>query len=291
MGILLPVQSRAQSADAPTVAQPGIQIFVAFSDARGNSLPAPTKDMIQARVADKPAEVEEIRPLKDEPLIFSMVVDLSGSTKPYAEQQIEAASKLYRALFTGKSRGYLILFKDKLAPSDRFLAPEAVEDALRKFPAETRKGSTALYDAIAYACTNQLRGATPSPNSRRAVIVFSDGGDNASSHSLRETIELAQQGGVPVYAINQSKGVGHFSSRMEKLESQNLQTLSENTGGDVTHLREPGTIVEHLLSLLEGQTLLTVQTPPLRSGNGYPVKIESVDKNIHVLAQKEYYPH
>lgn len=144
-----------QSSAAPTAVTSG-QVLFTVSDDSGNAVPAPAKDSLRLRIDKQPVEIEEIRPLKNSPLFFSVLLDISGSSKQFADQQIAAATKLFADLSTGENHGYLILFKSEIATSDRFIGTSSVEEILRRFPPPSRSGGTALYDAIIHATTEQL---------------------------------------------------------------------------------------------------------------------------------------
>ncbi len=59
-------------------------------------------------------------------------------------------------------------------------------------------GGTALFDGIYDAVSVAEREAD---NKRRAVIIISDGGDNHSRYSLRDTKKLLEEAGMPVFAV------------------------------------------------------------------------------------------
>jgi Ca-activated chloride channel homolog len=59
-------------------------------------------------------------------------------------------------------------------------------------------GSTALFDGIYMGVAAAQREAE---NSRRAMIIISDGGDNHSRYNLRETRTLLEEADVPVFAV------------------------------------------------------------------------------------------
>src|SRR5205807_2039778 len=145
-------------------------------------------------------EVAEVRSVRDDPLVFSLLVDYSGSSREMQDSQVETAIRLSQALSKTGNRGYLILFTSDLLTNDHFIGAETVEQILRKNN-NVRKGSTALYDAIVHACTKQLNGANVPQSFRRAIFVFSDGGDNSSRHSLEQTLEAVQGESIPIFSI------------------------------------------------------------------------------------------
>ena len=58
-------------------------------------------------------------------------------------------------------------------------------------------GETALYDAIAVALDHLQQGNCD----KKVLVLISDGGDNASKHTLPQVIELARNSGAIIYAI------------------------------------------------------------------------------------------
>jgi hypothetical protein len=259
------------------------------SDDAGNPAPAPARDSVRLRIDRQSIEIDEVRSLKNSPLFFSVLLDVSGSSKKFADQQIAAASKLFGDLSTGNNHGYLILFKSEIATNDRFLSTSSVEEILRRFPPQTRYGATALYDAIVHAAMEHLSSTKVPRNSRRAIFILSDGGDNSSHKSLEQTLKLVQNEGIPIFSIGFSRDKGSDSRRELKRDLEVLKTLSDATGGFVTFLDQPGDPVQRAAYLIDGQCLLLFKPPTLKPNKSYALKIESSAKEIHVLAPTEYF--
>jgi Ca-activated chloride channel family protein len=72
-------------------------------------------------------------------------------------------------------------------------------------PKEMRELGTAFYDSIFYSVEQKLEKA----DGRRALLVFSDGEDNSSSHDMMTTIEAAQAANVLVYTIRYTETMKH----------------------------------------------------------------------------------
>jgi VWFA-related protein len=76
------------------------------------------------------------------------------------------------------------------------------------------RGGTSLYDAVFLASNDVLQ----KQSGRKAVIVLSDGVDNASKTSLTEAVESAQRADILVYSIlfadEQQQGMGGFGPGM-----------------------------------------------------------------------------
>jgi Ca-activated chloride channel family protein len=148
-----------------------------------------------------------------------------------------------------------IFLKDVLGPKDRVFAvafgnhlklvndftqsgPQLLEQ-MKKFdhdnrgypeigPREDRDLGTAFYDSIFYSVVEKLAGQ----DGRRALIVFSDGEDNSSSHDMMTTIETAQAANVLVYDIRYTqKSHGQLTAR-NKYGIRVMDRIAKETGGD-----------------------------------------------------------
>lgn len=94
-------------------------------------------------------------------------------------------------------------------------------------------GITALYEALVRV-NHDLAART----GKKAIIVFTDGADNASMLSARLAIEKAKQRGVPIFTIAQGEAVFH-----PELVSQ-LNNIAQSTGGVPFLIHKPGEIAE-----------------------------------------------
>ena len=72
--------------------------------------------------------------------------------------------------------------------------PDELAKAIADTPAT---GQTALYDALYLA----YRGLEAGTREKKALVVISDGGDNASSHTLAGILKLAGQSSAVIYTI------------------------------------------------------------------------------------------
>jgi hypothetical protein len=278
----------SQSSAAPATEASG-QVLCTVSDDAGNPASTPAKDSVRLRIDKQPVEIDEIRSLKNNPLFFSLLVDVSGSSKQFAHQQIAAASRLFGALSTGNNHGYLILFKSEIATSDRFVDTSSAEEILRSALPQARSGGTALYDAIVHAETEQLSSTKIPGNSRRAIFILSDGGDNSSHKTLLQTLKFVENKGIPIFSIGFSRDKGSDSPRELQRDREILKTLSHTSGGLLTFLDQPGDAAQRAVALIDGQCLLLFKPLTLKPNKSYALKIESSVKEIHVLAPTKYF--
>jgi len=181
----------------------------------------------------------------DLPLRVGMLLDTSNSIRDRMKFEQEAAIDfLYNVIRRKKDQAFLMVFDNEPSIIQEFTDElGTLRDVILR---QRAGGGTALYDAIYAACKERL-GNPPlptgeSPEVRRVLVVISDGDDNLSSHSRGEAIEMAQRGGVVIYAISTStqwvsaieeKDPAKRSNRKYHMEASDkvLEQLAEETGG------------------------------------------------------------
>jgi Ca-activated chloride channel homolog len=116
--------------------------------------------------------------------------------------------------------------QDVLTPRDRaFLV--CFGNHLRLVSDFSASGES-LMDAIYYGVTARLAAGV---GGRRALIVFSDGGDNSSAHHMLDAIEAAQTGDVRIFAMRYTElREGHLTAR-NKYGTSVMWRIARETGG------------------------------------------------------------
>ncbi len=137
---------------------------------------------------------------EDVPVTVGLVVDGSGSMRPKHDDVLSAAQTFVQASNTNDEI-FVVNFNERvsfdLPDNVPFTSkPELLQQALAQSPIS---GETALYDAINAASLKQLKRGT---RDKKVLIVISDGGDNASSHSnLKQILTLAVESNAVIYTI------------------------------------------------------------------------------------------
>ena len=162
---------------------------------------------------------------EDAPVSVGLLFDASGSMRPKMLKATEAAAAFFHVA-NPEDEFFLVEFNDRA----RLLVP-FTQDAGEVYAeiARTRPtGRTSLVDAVLLAVTQMKKARNP----RKALVVFSDGGDNWSRHSVREIRNALLESDVQVYAM------GIFDpdfTRSHPIEERNgpalLDELSTLTGG------------------------------------------------------------
>jgi len=175
------------------------------------------------------------------PINIAILMDLSGSQEYTFPQEKIAAGEFLRSIIRpGKDSAAILTFQDDVeliqGLSSRMdslnRAFDEIQYSRRLGSASTRHQATALYDAIYITADEVLardevrRGAVDEQVTRRAIILLTDGVDNASSRKLDEAIDRAWRAGVIIYSI----GIGD-RFRFEGVREDVLRRLGEETGG------------------------------------------------------------
>jgi VWFA-related protein len=162
------------------------------------------------------------------PVSMAFLVDTSGS--------MDIAGKL-----TNAKRAIRSIVQGRLPGDDfaLFAFAEGEVKMVADFSSDSRKllaamdelsagGQTALFDAVA-ATPRLLKGK----NAKRAIILFTDGVDNASKLSPTQMAEILQQVSTPVYAIGMKNVMYDLltESQRQELFVDNLKMLAVSSGG------------------------------------------------------------
>ena len=181
------------------------------------------------------------------PLTLGLIVDASGSQERFSKQHEKDLQVFLKSVLGPKDRAFLLGFGNHLRLVSDFTqsGPEMME-RLKQYekssdrfpeigPAEKRDLGTAFYDAIFYATEERLK----NQEGRRAILIFSDGEDNSSSHDMMTTIEAAQAANVLVYTIRYTETMKHGElSARNKYGIRVMDRIAKETGAWNVDARE-----------------------------------------------------
>jgi len=137
-------------------------------------------------------------------------------------------------------------------------------------------GSTALWDAV-WASSNELLSIS-ADNTRRAIILLTDGVDTISQVKMHEAIERAQKADALIYAI----GIG--DAYQGGVDTGSLRKIAEKTGGRAFFPRsesELRTAFDQIQRDLREQYLVAYSpSNKARDGSYRVIKIEVVEPEL-----------
>jgi VWFA-related protein len=215
--------------------------------------------------------------MSDAPISTGVVFDTSGSMKGRIQDSRAALEQLFQTA-APQDEFFLVRFSDR---------PELVSplthdpgEISRRLGSVIPRGWTALYDAIFYA-VQEIRSAA---NSRRALLVLSDGEDNNSRYSESEALSMVREADVRVYAI------GIFR------RTRCLAKMAAETGGRMIWVHKlsdmPDAIHRVTLEMRNVYVLSYFSSNRPSDGKYRKVKVEvqaRSDEPLHVTWRHGYY--
>lgn len=162
---------------------------------------------------------------EDAPLSVGVVFDESGSMAYKIRTSREAAAQLLNTL-DKSDEAFLVEFSDVAKVSIGFTDhTEEIQGALNNAHAA---GLTAMLDAI----ENGLLEMKKARNSRKAIVIVSDGGDNSSHYTSAQIESLVRQADVQIYTMGVFEPVMSFGQTPEEVSGPRLLSeISTQTGG------------------------------------------------------------
>jgi len=172
-----------------------------------------------------PEHILEFVPQSQLPLRLGLLVDTSESVENRAPFEKQAARKFLQRMITVQSDlAFVAGFNSSISVAQDFTAdPIALTVGVDKLA--RRGNSTSIFDAIEYGCW-KLAAYPDEDRVAKVLIVLTDGEDNSSHRSLRQSIKFAEDAGVTVYTV--STGVDLDT---ETDAARVLKAIAEGTGG------------------------------------------------------------
>lgn len=200
-------------------------------DKKGRFVDGLEKKDFRVRVQGVSVDVDTFERDENAPLSFAFLLDTSGSMR--IAGKLETAKNAIRNIIRNRKPGddfALFAFSEGEV---RLIADFSSDPArlLRELWDLEASGQTALFDAVAATPSRMTAGR----NGKRAILLFTDGVDNASHLTPVEMGEILQQVSIPVYAIGMKNvAFDHLTEEERRdLALDNLKLLSSSSGGQM----------------------------------------------------------
>jgi VWFA-related protein len=218
---------------------------------------------LRVREAGVERPVDRVISASEAPLDVALLLDMSTSMKEHVLDLEEAALQFVEKSLEEKARVTVIAFDAKarvaLWPTnDR----EKIERSIQSLRV---RGTTALHDAMITAILQLQAGG-----SRRAIVVLSDGLDNASVFAMSDVLEVSRRNAVPLYVAVLNPFFQAPPSRAympvispEAKAQKELAQLARSSGGMAFELRSvdnAGAIWKKIADDLRNQSLVIYRT-------------------------------
>ena len=264
-----------------------VLVSVTITDPMNRLVTGLEKDNFQVFEDKQPQEIRHFSS-EDAPISLGVIFDMSGSMSNKIEKAREAVVEFFKTA-NPQDEFFMIAFNDK---------PELISDFTRSIEQiqgqliyTVPRGRTALLDAV-YLGMNKMRDAQ---NSKKALLIISDGGDNHSRYTDGEIKSMVKEADVQIYAI------GIFEPSPPTLEEirgpRLLAEITDITGGRTFVLENPnelGDVATKIGIELRNQYVLGYRPKnPVRNGRWHKIKVKLLPPKglppLTVYAKSGYY--
>jgi Ca-activated chloride channel homolog len=217
-----------------------VNVTFTARNARGALVDNLTKNDVELYEDAVQQKIEFFSKSTDLPLTLALIVDVSGSQDHFGKKHEKDLQVFLKEVLGPKDRVFLVCFGNHLRlvsdytdSADEILQNYREFDKGKKhFPEigleEERDLGTAFYDSIYYSVVEKLSQG----GGRKAILMFSDGEDNSSSHNMMTTIEAAQAENVVFYAIRYTETKHGRLNARNKYGISVMDRTAKETGGE-----------------------------------------------------------
>jgi Ca-activated chloride channel family protein len=235
---------------------------VSVLDNDGRPVTALTADNFRVYEDGREEKIKLFQP-EDTPATVGLVIDNSGSMVNKQKDVVNAAGAFVAASHD-EDEMFIVNFNGKASLGlPESLAFTTDRSQLRATLAQTRaEGTTALYDALKLSLDHLKEGT----RQRKALVLLSDGGDNASLANLNDVLRLAQQSSATVYCI------GIYDPNQKDRNPSVLKRIAKVTGGETYFPSAPGgmqTVWPHIANAIRGQYTIGYHSSNASHEGGY----------------------
>lgn len=235
-----------------------------------------------------PTRVVQFLPQSKLPLRLALIIDTSGSVQERFAFEKHAAAKFLEKVLNGTTDlAFVAGFNSEPRVTQDFSpAPAELAKGIDQL---TNGGGTALFDAVSFACW-KLAAYPDQGRVARVLVILTDGEDNSSHHSLKQSIEDAEASGVTIYTVSTKTGENNKTSA-DKI----LDLLAERSGGESMFPGEVfalGKSLDRLRDLIRSRYLLAYKPADFEPNGKFrniTLQAEKDGKHLQVHVRKGYY--
>ena len=258
-----------------------VELYVAVTDRSGTLVRDLKQEDFEVYEAGKRQEIAKFELVQNLPLIVGILIDTSGSMAGSMVDTEKAAAGFLESVMTPKDKAFAVSFARRprleMPPTDD---TGAVVQAIEGLQAV---GDTALHDALVHSLY-YFRGV----QGQRALVLLSDGDDNASYITYKDALEYARRSGVAVYTIGLNIPVLETGIRVK------LNELAEATGGRTfftNNAEELAGIYKQIETELRSRYLVAYNSNEVSGQGGFrEVQVKVKRSGLKARTARGYYP-
>ncbi len=258
-----------------------VELYAAVTDRSGNLVNDLKQEDFEVYESSKKQELVKFDRVQNLPLTVCMLLDTSGSMESSLATTQKAAVGFLDAVIKPGDKAFAVSFAGQprldIAPTDDVGAVEAAITGLQAV------GQTALHDALVHSLY-YFRGV----KGQRALVLLSDGDDNASYISFKDAMEYAGRSGVAVYAIGLNLSIldGGIRSKLGQ-----LATSSGGRAFFTNDAKELPAIYKQIETELRSRYLFAYNSSEAGTQTGFrPVEIKVKKSGLKARTARGYYP-
>ena len=211
---------------------------------------------------------------EDVPVSIGILIDNSGSMRDKRRQVNTAALELVKAS-NPDDEVFIVNFNDEAYLDQDFTSDVLrLQDALQRIDS---RGGTALYDATSMSLDHIAKKGKTQIN-KRALLIISDGEDNASNTDLESLIRKLQESDAIIYAIGL---LTDEERRSAKRAERHIRTITRATGGPAyfpQSVDEVDALVKRIAADIRNQYIIEYNRPQGMPAGYRRIKIELTGK-------------
>lgn len=207
---------------------------------------------------------------EDVPVSIGILIDNSGSMRDKRRQVNTAALEFVKAS-NPDDEVFIVNFNDEAYLDQDFTSDVLrLQDALQRIDS---RGGTALYDAVSMSLDHIAEKGKTDIN-KRALLIISDGEDNASNTDLESLVRKLQESDAIIY------GIGLLTDeerRSAKRAERHIRTITRATGGPAyfpQSVDEVDALVKRIAADIRNQYIVEYNRPQGKPPGYRRIKIE-----------------
>ncbi len=257
-----------------------VEVYATVYDHRGGYVDGLARDSFQVFDDGRSEQITNFE-TSGQSLSCGILLDTTGSMAEALPRVKNSIVRLIDGLDPQDSVA-IYTFDSRLMVRQEFTTDkQAAKRAILRTRAE---GQTALFDALSEAAQEVAARA-----GKKALIVFTDGDDNASVLNASAAVTRAKKLGIPLYAI--AEGEATRSHNLRKI----LDDLSERTGGTAYQVKKGSEIEEVFQKIAKDlkHLYMIAYQPPANTGDSNWHKIEVAVRGVkdyRIRAREGYFP-
>jgi VWFA-related protein len=272
-----------------------VQVYAVVQDRRGRNVEGlEAKDFVVKE--DGVRVAAQLQSSASDPIAVGLALDASGSMRVTMAEVIDYANEFVGTGMREGDQTFVVGF----AAQPHLIQPLTADRqrVAASIDAIQAGGGTAIWDAVLFSL-QQLQ-TVPG---KRALMVFTDGGNNGGTATAHSALQYAREVGVPVYVVLMYSGwissrssissAGMSSPQLVGTPA-NLKWVAENTGGaffEFVRRKDLPRVFGQVLNDTRGEYLLTYTSPNTKPRNEMRrISVAVPNRSVVVRAMSGYYP-